>query len=613
MIEQFGKDGNLLEIKNLVIQFSHEEEVFTAVNGISFSVSEKETVGLVGESGSGKTVTALSVLQLLSKPPLRVLEGEIFFKSSDLGWIDLLKLSDNEKRHIRGNEIGYVFQEPMTALNPVFSCGSQIMETIKIHKEILSKECKELAFHLLEKVKLSDPGRVFSSFPFELSGGQKQRIIIAQALACNPKLLIADEPTTALDVTIQSEIIKLLDDLKKEFNLSVLFITHDLNVIAGNSDRVLVMFQGKIVEEGSLWQIFSDPQHPYTKGLLACRPRMNVQLKMLPTVYDFIGLDNQGNVIEKKETYRSIGEAIILNAESSEDLIERRLEVVKRGPILKVKNLVKKFPIRTSRFSHEISYVTAIDDVSFEIFDGETIGLVGESGCGKTTLGRVVIRLLEADSGEIEFEKRDITFTDKEGLRDIRKRMQIIFQDPNAALDSRQAIGDTIVEPMIIHKLYQNPAGRRNRAIELLEMVGLGSDDFFRFPHEFSGGQRQRICIARVLACEPKFIICDESVSALDVSVQAQILNLLNKLKKDFKLTFLFISHDLSVIRFMSDRIFVMRDGRFIETGYAETLFDKPKEEYTRKLIEAIPKGDLEEIRKHQLRKKMEQKTAIVT
>jgi peptide/nickel transport system ATP-binding protein len=370
------------------------------------------------------------------------------------------------------------------------------------------------------------------------------------------------------------------------------------------------MFKGKIVEEGNIWQVFADPKHPYTKGLLACRPRLNIKLKTLPTVHDFIELNEAGEIIEKKDRYRSIGEAILVNAEMKEDLIQRRLDVIQGGAILRANNLVKTFPVHLKRFSKEILTIKAVDDISFEIYPGETIGLVGESGCGKSTLGRILIRLLDADSGSIEFEKRDITLLDKNKLREIRKDMQIIFQDPNAVLDARQSIGNAIMEPMKIHHLFGDESGRMEKTIELLEMVGMQADDYYKYPHEFSGGQRQRICIARVLACNPRFIICDESVSALDLSVQAQILNLLNRLKKEFRLTYLFISHDLSVIRFVSDRIFVMKDGRFVEMGFPETLFDNPREDYTRKLIESIPKGDLEEIRKSQIKRKIDRRMA---
>jgi peptide/nickel transport system ATP-binding protein len=612
MSERLPKEGNLLEVRNLMLQFSHEKRIFDAVKGINFCIGEKETLGLVGESGSGKTVTALTLLQLLTTPPVYHLEGEIYFNAKHFGWVDLLKITEQQRKQIRGNEIGFVFQEPMTALNPVFTCGGQIIETLKAHHIFNSKEARERVLYLFEKVKLGDPYRIFTSYPFELSGGQKQRVVIAQALACNPRLLIADEPTTALDVTIQADIINLLGDLKEEFNLSVLFITHDLNVIAGISDRVIVMFNGKIVEEGSIWQIFADPQHPYTKGLLACRPRMNIRLKTLPTVHDFIELNESGEIIEKKDIYRSVGEAIIINAEMQEDLIQRRLQVVRGGTILRASCLVKTFSNRSKRFFNDVSSVKAVDNVSFEIYPGETIGLVGESGCGKSTLGRILIRLLNADSGSIEFNNKDITLLAKNKLREIRKDMQIIFQDPNAVLDTRQSIGNAIMEPMRIHHLFNLESNRIEKTIQLLEMVGMHADDYYKYPHEFSGGQRQRICIARILACEPRFIICDESVSSLDVSVQAQILNLLNKLKKEFNLTYLFISHDLSVIRFISDRILVMKEGRLIEMGFPETLFDQPREDYTRKLIESIPKGDLEIIRKNQLRRKMDKTITLI-
>ncbi|QHT67419.1 ABC transporter ATP-binding protein [Rhodocytophaga rosea] len=597
----------ILEVNNLKTYFSTDSGEVKAVDDISFNLQKGETIGIVGESGSGKSVTSLSLMRLIKDPPGRIAGGEIIFHSPEHGAIDLTKLSNKEMRQIRGNEISMVFQEPMSSLNPVFTCGDQVMEAILLHQKVSRQEAKIRTIDLFKQVQLPRPESIFDSYPHQISGGQKQRVMIAMALSCNPSILIADEPTTALDVTVQATIIELLRDLRDQKNTSIIFITHDLGVIAEIADRVMVMYRGKIVEQGTVWDIFANPQHPYTKGLLACRPRLDMKMRVLPVVSDFMHTDEQGKMTEKSEQtqkYNSVGEAILFNFIDEDEIKERQENLLKQEPILQVKNLKISFPINKTFFGKVKDYVHAVDDVSFDVYPGETVGLVGESGCGKTTLGRSILRLIEPSSGEVIFEKRKITDYKSEEIRQLRKDMQIIFQDPYSSLNPRITIGEAIMEPMRIHKVLGNDAARKKRVIELLETVSLRADHFNRYPHEFSGGQRQRICIARTLALNPKFIICDESVSALDVSVQAQVLNLLNDLKEQFNFTYIFISHDLSVVKFMADRIIVMNKGKIEEIGFAEDIYVSPKTAYTKTLVNAIPKGDLEEIRKAQMKRR---------
>lgn len=596
----------VLRVNNLSTHFKTESGVVKAVDNVSFTLNRGETLGIVGESGSGKSVTCLSVMQLINDPPGKITTGEILFDSYRLGKVDLRKLPEKDLRKIRGNDIAMIFQEPMSSLNPVFTCGDQVVEAIKIHQHLKYAEAKELCLELFKEVQLQQPELIFSAYPHQLSGGQKQRVMIAMALSCNPSVIIADEPTTALDVTVQANILKLLRNLRDEKHTSTIFISHDLAVIAEIADRVIVMYQGRIVEEGTVWEIFANPKHPYTKGLLACRPRMDIRLKVLPTISDFMELDATGNIVEKKNAYRSVGEAILKNAESSEELSERRKKLKSQKPLLEVRNLKTYFPVRRGLFRLSKDWIKAVDDVSFEVYPGETLGLVGESGCGKTTLGRSILRLIEPTKGNILFAEKDITSLSHKELRELRKEMQIIFQDPYSALNPRMSIGNAIMEPMYIHKLGKDKRERTEKAYDLLEKVGLNPEYFHRFPHELSGGQRQRVCIARALALHPRFIICDESVSALDVSVQAQVLNLLNLLKKEFNFTYIFISHDLSVVKFISDRIMVMHQGKIIESGYPDEIYRNPKEAYTQELISAIPKGDLEGIRKNMLKNRLE-------
>jgi peptide/nickel transport system ATP-binding protein len=595
----------ILEARQLSVAFPSKKQENRVVDELSFQLFSGETLGIVGESGSGKSMTALSLMQLLPRRAVLHPESEIILHRKNGESIDLTGQKPAVMRQIRGNEMSMIFQEPMTSLNPVFACGEQVAESLILHQGLSGKQARVRTIELFREANLPRPEKIYTSYPHQISGGQKQRVMIAMAMACNPSLLIADEPTTALDVTVQKNILQLMNRLREQHDTSILFITHDLGVIAEIADKVMVMYQGKIVEFGSVWDIFSHPQHPYTKGLLACRPRLDVSLSRLPTVSDFMQVNEKGALVEKKGKYNSVGEAILFNAESPTELIEKRMQVIKSGPILKIKNLKTYFPLNLGFFSGGREFVKAVDNVSFEVYPGEAIGLVGESGCGKTTLGRSILKLVEPTSGFVFFEGQLINYMKKRQLRQMRKHMQIIFQDPYSSLNPRKTIGDTIMEPMKQYKLGRNKNERIERVMQLLEKVDIPRDSFYKYPHEFSGGQRQRICIARALAVEPKLIICDESVSALDVSVQAQVLNLLNDLKNEFNFTYIFISHDLSVVKFIADRILVMKNGKLVEMGYPDALFARPKEPYTRSLIDAIPKGDLEDIKKAQLQRKL--------
>ena len=586
----------LLEVKNLVVGFRSDEGMVEAIKSISFTLYRGETIGIVGESGSGKSVTSLAIMRLIPYPPGKIISGEILYHTDEGKVIDITKLQEEEMRIIRGNEISMIFQEPMTSLNPVYTCGSQVAEAIILHQKKSKAEAEKMTLELFEKVKLPNPSRILNAYPHQLSGGQKQRVMIAMALSCKPGILIADEPTTALDVTVQKTILQLMSDLKKEIETSIIFITHDLGVIAEIADRVIVMHKGVIVEEGSVVDIFENPKHPYTKGLLACRPPLDKRLKILPTVLDFMKIDENGQMIEL-EGGASIKEKIEQVIVTEQETIERRAQLEKAPNLLEIKNLKVWFPSKLNFFGNPIEYVKAVDDVSITMKEGETLGLVGESGCGKTTMGKTILRLNPATDGEIIYKGKDILSLSKSDMTDMRREMQIIFQDPYSSLNPRMTVGDAIMEPMMVHGILANDKERKDKALELLSKVNLLPEQFFRYPHEFSGGQRQRICIARALALNPKFIICDESVSALDVSVQAQVLNLLISLREEFKFSYIFISHDLSVVKFISDRIAVMNKGKLEELGYADDIYNNPQTEYTQRLIAAIPKGDIQEIK----------------
>ncbi|MDX2230125.1 MAG: ABC transporter ATP-binding protein [Leptolyngbyaceae cyanobacterium bins.349] len=608
----------VLRVEDLDVQFETDRGVVRAVDGISFELKRGQTLGIVGESGSGKSVTSLAVMGLVPAPG-RLARGKILFRGRDdqTEPVDLATLPTRRMEDYRGGEISMIFQEPMTSLNPVYTIGFQLIEAIGLHKRLSKEAAEHEAIARLQEVRLlpnddqlqaqfeGDRREVqrfkqafLNRYPHELSGGQMQRVMIAMAISCDPALLIADEPTTALDVTVQATILDLLRDLRDRRGMSIMFITHDLGIIAEIADTVAVMYRGKIVEAGSVLQIFSNPQHPYTKGLLTCRPQPDRRLRRLPTVADFMQVttDAQGNVaIEERE--KDVHRALEMAQEiPPEETAQRIATLQQKPPILSVKNLRVGFPIR-SIFGRTKRYFMAVNDISFDLYPGETLGLVGESGCGKSTLARTILQLIPAMEGQVLFEGKDLTKLSRQELRHLRQDMQIVFQNPFSSLDSRMSVGAAIMEPMRIHKKPASADKQRERTAYLLERVGLTPDAINRYPHEFSGGQRQRICIARALALQPKFIICDESVSALDVSVQAQVLNLLKELQAEFDLTYIFISHDLSVVKFMSDRIIVMNRGQIEEIDSAETIYRQPQQEYTKNLIAAIPVGSLDRIR----------------
>lgn len=603
-----NKADILLEIKDLSISFDNEERGnATAVHSVNFALEKGETLGIVGESGSGKSVTALSILQLLSKNA-SVSSGEIIFNSNSKGLINLLALSNKEIRDVRGREIGMIFQDPMSSLNPVLTCGYQLIETIKIHeKKISSAAARKKALQAFTLAQLKNPKKVFHSYPHQLSGGQKQRVLISIALACNPSLLIADEPTTSLDVTSQKGILDLFYEFKETRNTACIYISHDLSTVAQMADKIIVMRKGIIVEYGTVFDVFNNPQHPYTKGLLACRPRIDITLKRLPTLDDF--MEDITRTGKSKAKFMSVGQALILNAQDENKVAENQRKILDKPPLLQVKNLTSKFPIEKNIWGKVTRNYTAVDNISFEVNEGETLGLVGRSGCGKTTLGRCILRLIEPNEGNVIFDGKDLAHIPKRELNFLRRDIQIIFQNPYTSLNPRASIGQSIIEPMKVHNILSDDKARKNEAIRLLETVGLSSSYMNRYPHEFSGGQRQRICIARALATKPKFIICDESVSALDVSVQAKVLNLLVELKEKFNLTYIFISHDLAVVKFIADRILVMEKGKLQEWNLASKVYSDPQAEATKKLINAIPSADFNKIRKNFIKNKIQKGT----
>lgn len=571
----------MISVKNLKVKFKTENGWLTAVNDVSFGLSKGKVIGIVGESGSGKSVTALSIMRLHDENKTNI-SGSVLFDQ-----INLLQLAENQIREHRGNKISMIFQEPMTSLNPVFTCGYQVSEAIREHLHLDKSDAKTNTINLFNEVQLPRPEIIYDSYPHQLSGGQKQRVMIAMALSCNPQLLIADEPTTALDVTVQKAIIELLLKLKEERNMSLIFISHDLGVISEIADEVIVMYKGKIVETATVHDIFSNPQHPYTRGLIACRPSPEIKLRKLPVIADFLSSEGDSNMRTSNKTIEQVIKALVLSDKESS---LRKEELYSKNPLLSVQNLKTWYPVKGGLFQTSTDYVKAVDDVSFDVYAGETLGLVGESGCGKTTLGRSIIRLVEPTSGQIFFENTDILDLNKEELRAYRRSIQIIFQDPYSSLNPRLTVGQSILEPMQVHHVYNNNKHRKEKVIDLLEKVNLKPEHFNRYPHEFSGGQRQRISIARALGLEPKFIICDESVSALDVSVQAQVLNLLSELQQELGLTYIFISHDLAVVKHIADRMIVMNKGKIEEIGNPDEIYLNPQQAYTKRLIDAIPK-----------------------
>jgi peptide/nickel transport system ATP-binding protein len=550
-------------------------------------------LAVVGESGSGKSVTALSVLQLLPARTASVERGEILFSPDGKTSTNLLDLPDRELRTLRGNRIGMIFQEPMTSLNPVMRVGVQVMEPLKLHRKLSNRQARQEVLQLFEKVRLPDPEILFNRYPHQLSGGQKQRVMIAMAISCKPALLICDEPTTALDVTVQKTILELLRDLRKSENMGMIFITHDLGLVADLADRAVVMYQGNIVESGEVRELFSNPRHAYTRGLLLCRPVLHRKGERLPVVSDFLkkpdeALPEGGN--KAKEDFPAMpGEGSALRESEKTLRTAAGVSLKNAEMLIRVRNLDVWYSSGKTWLGREKHWVKAVQDVSFDILIGETLGLVGESGCGKTTLGRALLRLNKPGGGTIEYAGTDLLAMPERELRPFRKNIQIVFQDPYSSLNPRLEVGPALAEPLKIHLPSLSRSERKERVLELLRKVDLSPEHYNRYPHEFSGGQRQRIVIARALSLNPDFVVFDESVSALDVSIQAQVLNLINDLKQEFGFTAVFISHDLSVIRYLCDRVMVMEKGRIVETGDAESVYGNPKTEYTRTLIEAIP------------------------
>ena len=557
---------NLLEVKNLSLSFQSNQGEKQVLKDISFTLKRSETLGIVGESGSGKSLTALSIVKLLPKNAI-INSGHIFYDDE----IDLLQLSEKKLAMFRGNKISMIFQEPMTSLNPTLKCGYQVLETLTNHLDISVKVAKEKVIEVFEEVKLPNPQRVYNSYPHEISGGQKQRVMIAMAIALNPSILIADEPTTALDVTVQKSVLELLREIQQKYQMSIIFISHDLGVVSQVADRMLVMYQGKIVEKGNAKQVLKNPQHPYTKGLLNCRPELSADKNRLPVLSQFI------NVEEGFGDYKTK---------------QKNVHIEYKNEILKVNELGKTFYSERNFLGKPKQMHQAVSSLSFSVFKGETLGLVGESGCGKTTLGRMIAQLIEKTSGSIIYQGKQLDRLSSKELKAFRKSVQIIFQDPYSSLNPKLSVGDALAEPLIVHGLIKSKQERKKRVFDMLKKVKLDPDSFHKYPHEFSGGQRQRIVIARALMLNPEFIICDESVSALDVSVQAEILNLLNDLKDEFNLTYIFISHDLSVVRYMSDRIMVMKDGKLVEINEADELYKSPASAYTKNLMDSIPSVD---------------------
>jgi len=558
----------ICSVNNLTIKLKEESSSRIIVRDISFSLEPGVSMGIVGESGSGKTITALSLLKLLP-PRMFISDGQIHWHGSRNQDVDLAMLDDKEIQKIRGRQISMIFQEPMTSLNPSLRCGWQIREAVSLHLGESPKRIMSQTLQLLKEVQLPSDKVFYNKYPHQLSGGQRQRIMIAMALAGNPSLLIADEPTTALDVTVQKKILDLLDDIRRNRGMSMLFISHDLGVIRQICENALVMYQGEVVESGRVDDLFDDPQHPYTRGLISCRPMLGSRPVRLPTLADFLSPSPDAGEPEP-------GPAIS-QATHAEEV-----------PLLKVTDLHTRYVLKKSFFGKPLRSLEAVDHVSFHVCQGETLGLIGESGCGKSTLGRTLIGLIRSRKGEILYRGESVTKLRGKQLNEYRRKVQFIFQDPFSSLNPTMKIGPSIMEVMRVHGIHSSRKHRLEAALGMLDDVGLPGEFFNRYPHEFSGGQRQRIGLARALATGPELIICDESVSSLDVSVQAQILNLLNELKDKLKLTYIFISHDLAVVKYMAARILVMKDGRLVEQGPSNDLFLHPETDYTRELINSI-------------------------
>ena len=556
----------ILDVLGLNISFWENKQKTTVVHDIDFSLYENEILAIVGESGSGKSVTSKAIMGLLQDKNTHI-KGRINFEETSL-----LSLSSKEFAKLRGNDIAMIFQEPMSALNPSLTCGFQVAEILLHHKKVSASEVKKEVLQLFEKVKLPRPQDMYTSYPHQISGGQMQRVVIAMAIACKPKLLIADEPTTALDVTVQKEILQLLKDLQKQTGMSMLFISHDLALVCELADRVLVMYKGDIVEKGTVKEIFEAPKKPYTKALLGSRPKLDVRYKVLPTIASI--KDN----------------SFIPQSITSQQRAKKHQKIYTKTPLLRVENVAKSYFSKVGVFGQK-QEIKAVNGISFDVFEGETLGLVGESGCGKSTLGKVILQLEKATKGSIFYKGKEITSLKSKDLRSLRKDIQLIFQDPYSSLHPRKIIGQAIIEPMEVHGIGSSKKQRKEKAMELLSRVGLEASYFHRYPHQLSGGQRQRVGIARTIAMEPKLVICDESVSALDISVQAQVLNLLNELKEDFGFTYIFISHDLAVVKYMADQLLVMNRGAIEEIGDADEIYANPIKQYTKKLIDSIPKG----------------------
>jgi len=558
--------NKILDVLGLNISFGENKQKTTVVHDIDFSLYENEILAIVGESGSGKSVTSKAIMGLLQDKNTHI-KGRINFEETSL-----LSLSSKEFAKLRGNDIAMIFQEPMSALNPSLTCGFQVAEILLHHKKVSASEVKKEVLQLFEKVKLPRPQDMYTSYPHQISGGQMQRVVIAMAIACKPKLLIADEPTTALDVTVQKEILQLLKDLQKQTGMSMLFISHDLALVCELADRVLVMYKGDIVEKGTVKEIFEAPKKPYTKALLGSRPTLDMRYKVLPTIASI--KDN----------------SFIPQNISSQQRAKKHQKIYTKTPLLRVENIAKSYFSNVGVFGQK-QEIKAVNGISFDVFEGETLGLVGESGCGKSTLGKVILQLEKATKGSIFYKGKEITSLKSKDLRSLRKDIQLIFQDPYSSLHPRKIIGQAIIEPMEVHGIGSSKRQRKEKALELLSRVGLEASYFHRYPHQLSGGQRQRVGIARTIAMEPKLVICDESVSALDISVQAQVLNLLNELKEDFGFTYIFISHDLAVVKYMADQLLVMNKGTIEEIGDADEIYANPVKQYTKKLIDSIPKG----------------------